>query len=435
MRLLLLLAVALCLPAQAGAGTLFLIDGRGWGHGIGMSQYGARGYAQAGWGYERILAHFYPGTELRGVPARRVRVLLAEGRTAVKVGSSKPFRVVDARGRVRKLKPGTRKLGAAGLAKLRFPLRYEPGASPLTLDGAAYRGALIMHRDGRQLMIVNKLPLDRYLRGVVPWEMPDDWHPEALRAQSVVARSYALATLKPGTRFDLYADTRSQVYGGVAAEAATTNRAIGSTAGQVLLWQGRVATTFYHSTSGGKTASAAEVWPRFAPVPYLVSVPDPYDGLSKHHRWGPFLLTPAQVGAKLGLGPVRDLVAGRGSSGRVTELKVKLRTGTRTMPAQDFRRALDLRSTWFSVRVLQLDAAPSRGLASRELPTVLTGFVRGLGKVRLEQQVNGGTWTTVKRIRTHPNGRFRITVTPRGTISYRLATPVGAGAAVTVKGR
>ena len=400
-----------------------------------MSQYGARGYAQAGWGYERILAHYYPGTELRVVPARRVRVLLAEGRAAVTIGSTKPFRVIDAGGKVRKLKPGTRKLVAARLAKLRFPLRYEPGASPLTLDGNAYRGALIVHRDARKLMVVNKLPLDRYLRGVVPWEMPDDWQPEALRAQSVVSRSYALATLKPGTPFDLYADTRSQVYGGVAAEAASTNLAIGSTAGHVLLWHGRVATTYYHSTSGGRTASVAEVWPRVVPVPYLVSVPDPYGGHSKHHRWGPVRLTPAQVGKKLGLGPVRDLLASRGPSGRVTELKLKLRSGTRTMLSQDFRRALDLRSTWFSVRVLELEAAPSRGLASKGLPTVLSGFVRGLGKVRLERQVNGGTWKTVKRIRTRPDGRFRVSVSPRRTTSYRLATRGGAGAVVTIKSR
>ena len=434
-RLLLLLVVVLCLPAQAVAGTLFLIDGRGWGHGVGLSQYGARGFAEAGWGYQRILAHYYRGTELRVVPARPVRVLLAEGRPAVKIGSSKPFRVVDARGKARKLKPGAQKLVAGKLAKLRFPLRYEAGAAPLTLDGDAYRGVLIVHRDARTLMIVNKLPLDRYLRGVVPWEMPDDWHPEALRAQSVVARSYALATLKPGTRFDLYADTRSQVYGDVAAEDESTNLAIGSTAGRALVWNGRVATTFYHSTSGGKTAAVAEVWPRATSVPYLVSVPDPHDNLSKHHRWGPFRLTLAQVGKKLGLGPVRDLVAARGPSGRVTEVKLKLRSGTRTMLSQDFRRALDLRSTWFSVRVLQLEAASGRGLASAGRPMVLHGFVRGLGKVRLEQQVNGGAWKTVKRVRTRPDGRFTVSVSPRRTTSYRLATPVAAGAAVTVKTR
>ena len=118
----------LALPAQAGAGTVFLIDGRGWGHGVGMSQYGARGYAEAGWGYQRILKHYYRGTELQLVPARPVRVLLAEGSAAVKIGSSKPFKVVDARGKVRKLEPGTQNVAAAKLARLRSPLRFVPGA-------------------------------------------------------------------------------------------------------------------------------------------------------------------------------------------------------------------------------------------------------------------------------------------------------------------
>ena len=154
---------------------------------------------------------------------------------AVQISSTKPFKVVDARGKVRKLKAGTQNLVAAKLKPLRLPLRYVPGGAPLQLDGTAYRGALLVHRRAGKLTVVNRLPLDRYLRGVVPWEMPDDWQREALRAQAVVARSYALATLKPGALFDLYADTRSQVYGGIPAEAASTNRAIGSTAGRVAL--------------------------------------------------------------------------------------------------------------------------------------------------------------------------------------------------------
>ena len=425
--------VLLCLPAQAGAGTVFVIDGRGWGHGVGMSQYGARGFAEAGWGHERILKHYYRGTTLQLVPARPVRVLLAEGRTAVKISSAKPFKVVDARGKVRRLKAGTQSVAAAKLAPLRSPLRFVPGASPLRLDDDAYRGALLVHRRGGRLTIVNKLPLDRYLRGVVPWEMPDDWHPEALRAQAVVARSYALATLKPRTLYDLYADTRSQVYGGVRAEAASTNRAIGSTAGKVLYWNGRVATTFYHSTSGGQTLSVAEAWPRATPVPYLVSVADPHDGLSKYHRWGPFRLTPAEVGRKLGLRTVRDLLVARGPSGRVTEVKLKVGDGVRVMESQAFRRALDLRSTWFNVRVLNLDPPLARALADR--PVQLHGFVRGLAKVRLEQQLNGGTWTTVKPVRPRADGRFTVTVRPKRTTSYRLATPTAAGGAVTLQPR
>jgi stage II sporulation protein D len=428
-----LLALLLCLPAPASAATVFLIDGRGWGHGIGMSQYGARGYAQAGWRYGRILRHYYPGTELQAVPARPVRVLLLEGKARVRVSSSKPFKVVDARGRALRLKAGVRPVVAASLKEPRLPLRYEPGAAPLVLNGKAYRGSLVVHRQSGKLTIVNRLPLDRYLRGVVPWEMPDDWHPEALRAQSVVARSYALATLKPGKLYDLYADTRSQVYGGIEAEAETTNLAIGSTAGQVLLWNGRVATTFYHSTSGGRTVAIEEAWPRSAPVPYLVSVADPYDALSKHHRWGPVRLTPAEVGKRLHVRGVRDLVVARGPSGRITNVTLKLRAGVRAVAADDFRRGLELRSTWFGVRVLDLERPVARALASAESTVALKGFVRGAGKVRLEQQVNGGTWTTVRPVRRRPDGRFTVRVTPKRTTSYRLATGSAAGAVVTVK--
>jgi len=434
-RLLLLLALVLCLSAQANAGTVFLIDGRGWGHGVGMSQYGARGYAESGWGYQRILAHYYRGTQAKVVPARPVRVLLLDGKAAVTIGSTKPFKVIDARGKVRRFTPRMLDLAAKKISAARLPLRYEPGAAPLELNGNAYRGALLVHRKGGRLTVVNKLRLDRYLRGVVPWEMPDDWHSEALRAQAVVARSYALATLKPGKLFDLYADTRSQVYGGVQAEEATTNLAIGSTAGRVLTWNGRVATTFYHSTSGGRTVSVEEAWPRATPVPYLVSAADPYDRISKHHRWGLVRLSPAEVGKRLGIPAVRDVVVSRGASGRVIDVKLTARGGTRTMLSQDFRRALDLRSTWFTVRVLHLEQPASRSLAAARRGVVLKGFVRGLGKVRLEQQVNGGTWKTVKRIRLRPDGRFTATVAPKRTTSYRLATPGAAGGAVTLEAR
>ena len=112
-------------------------------------------------------------------------------------------------------------------------------------------------------------------------------------------------------------------------------------------------------------------------------------------------------------------------------MRLKAVRSARTMLSQDFRRALDLRSTWFSVRVLNLDPPLERALADR--PVKLRGFVRGLGRVRLEQQVNGGTWTTVRPVRTRPDGRFTITVSPRRTTSYRLATPKAAGGAVTVK--
>jgi SpoIID/LytB domain protein len=124
-------------------------------------------------------------------------------------------------------------------------------------------------RARKTLSVVNSLPLDEYVRGVVGGEMPDRWRIAALEAQAVAARSYALATLKPGAHFDLYGDTRSQVYGGIAYETARTNIAVERTAGKVLTWNGRVATTYFFSTSGGRTADVHEVWPRLPAVPYL----------------------------------------------------------------------------------------------------------------------------------------------------------------------
>ena len=102
----------------------------------------------------------------------------------------------------------------------------------------------------KKLRVVNVVALEAYLRGVVPREMPKHWPLEALKAQAVAARSYALVRLLKGKPFDLYSDWRSQVYGGIAAEAPRATEAVQATAGQVVLYQGKVATTFFFSSSG-----------------------------------------------------------------------------------------------------------------------------------------------------------------------------------------
>src|SRR5436190_319890 len=208
--------VALALPATGAAGTVFLLDGRGWGHGVGMSQWGAEGYARHGYDYRRILAHYYPHTTIEAASPRPVRVLLSQGRDAVRVGSAAPFVVLDARGRKLHL-PARSVVLSRRLAlrhtKLRPPLRFEPGAQPLQVDFAGYRGDVVIKRKPGGLTVVNVLPLDRYLRGVVPWEVPKGWRGATYEAQAVAARSYTLATLKPGKDFDLYSDPRPQING------------------------------------------------------------------------------------------------------------------------------------------------------------------------------------------------------------------------------
>ena len=119
--------------------------------------------------------------------------------------------------------------------------------------------------------------------------------------------------------FDLYSDVRSQVYRGVEGETARTSEAVRATSGEVVLYGGRVATTYYFSTSGGRTASAADVFG--TPVPYLLSRPDPYDEASPHHRWGPVLLGARTLQSKLALdGRVLDALGVPTASGRLRSL-------------------------------------------------------------------------------------------------------------------
>src|SRR5438067_300166 len=272
--LLALAASSLAAPSGALASSLFLTKGGGWGNGVGMSQWGAEGYALNGWDYKRILAHYYPQTTISVVAQRPVRVLLAEARDRVTVASSAPYLLVDARGKKvhvpAKALPLTPRL-LLGRQRLAPPVEIVPGAQLLTFDGAGYRGSLTLLRTGGKLSVVNTLPLELYLRGVVPSEMPGHWGTEAYKAQAVAARSYALATLRPASPFDLYPDNRSQMYGGVGAEQAADDAAVAATAGQVLTYNGQVITAYYDSNSGGRTAAVEEVFAGVKPVPYLVS--------------------------------------------------------------------------------------------------------------------------------------------------------------------
>ena len=315
----------------AAIGATFVISGHGWGHGVGLAQYGAYGYAQHGFAYDKIVAHYFPGTQLGRAPVARVRVLLASGGAKLKIGSAADFTVRDASGATHDVAAGTytltpalklRLLGGEKAKALTGPLTFQPGSAPLALQ-RRYRGSIQVDVTGGKLRAINYVGLEQYLYGVVPSEMPFSWAPEALKAQAVVARSYALATKRSGA-FDLYPDTRSQVYLGVDHEKPSTNAAVDATAGKVVLYNGQPARTYFYSTSGGRTASAADVWG--GSIPYLVSVPDPYDTISPYHNWGPFAFDGTKLGRLLHAGAaVRDVRTAINSSGRVTTLTVLTR--------------------------------------------------------------------------------------------------------------
>ena len=426
-------------PPPAYGEAVFVVSGRGYGHGVGMSQYGAYGQALAGRTYDQILAHYYTGTQLGKAGRKELRVLVAEGRRAVTVSSSVPFTAADASGTVFKLPKGALTLradlrlrSAAGPVAAIQPLVLRPAKKvPLALDGKLYRGKLELVPQGQFLRVVNVVALESYLQGVVAGEVPHSWPSEVLKAQAVAARSYAIASLLKGKPFDLYADVRSQVYLGVAGEKSSTTKAVEDTAGQVVLYGGKVATTYYFSTSGGKTASAADVF-GFA-VPYLVSRPDPWDKLSPYHTWGPVLLGARTVQSKLGAGArVIDAKGAPTPSGRLRSLTLETVSGAEQVPASLVRTALGLRSTWLTMGVLRLERA-TRGAVVFGSSTRLSGVGRGLGTPRLASSFDGAAWSPVVNATPDSLGAVSLDVSPTRTMRYRLEAEGGASPALLVQ--
>ena len=425
-------------PSSYGE-AVFVVSGRGYGHGVGMSQYGAYGQALAGRTYEQILAHYYTGTEIGKAGRKELRVLLAEGRRAVTVSSAVPFTAVDASGLMYKLPKGSLTLrpdlslpSDSGPVAAIQPLVLRPGKkAPLSLDGKLYRGKLELVPQGEFLRVVNIVALESYLQGVVAGEVPFSWPAEALKAQAVAARSYAIASLLKGKPFDLYSDVRSQVYLGVAGEKPSTTKAVLDTTGQVVLYGGKVATTYYFSSSGGKTASAADVF-GFS-VPYLVSRPDPWDKQSPYFRWGPVLLGARTVQSKLGAeGRVLDARGVATPSGRLRTVTLDTTAGSEPVPATLVRTALGLRSTWVTIGVLRLDR-PSRGAVVFGSSAHLSGVGRGLGTPALASSPSGAAWTTEFTIAPDAAGGIAVDVTPPRTTRYRLEAEGGASPALLVQ--
>ena len=407
---------------------VFVVTGRGWGHGVGLAQWGAYGYARQGTGYDEILAHYYQGTQLGDAPVKRMRVLLAGAAKTLAVGSMAPFKGRDALGEIHELDAGTQKFGpglrllGSGDQKaqpLQGPLVFLAGREPLEVNKRAYRGEVRVNVDKGKLRAINSLGLEAYLYGVVPAEMPHRWPAEALKAQAVAARSYALATKRSGD-FDVYSDVRSQVYRGISEEEEPTNEAIDATAGQVLTYGGKIARTYFFSSSGGRTATVTDVWPSSGALPYLVAVDDPYDTVSPYHRWGPLVFTAKGVRAKLKVpGPLRDQRTVVTPSGRVGTLVAVGPTGETFVSGADVRRLLGLRSTWFRVGVLTL-ATPEAPVAAGGQLT-LTGLARGVTGTTLEQRAPGEGWTPLAKVKPNATGLFAIAVKPTGTTLYRLA--------------
>jgi len=356
-----LLAALACacgaLAAGAQAQVNWVVRGHGFGHGVGMSAYGAYGYALHGKDYKFILGHYYPGTSLGKISGPHVvRVLLetasgdvtfseATGACGVKL---EPTRSYEAHrlGKVVVLRTS----GGKPLKRCGGTLRAAGGAGIVKIGATRYRGALeVVPTGSSQLNVINALGVDAYVKGVIPNESPPSWPLEELKAQAVASRSFALTAGVGGEGFDLYADTRSQVYKGLESEYTTSDVAAEQTAGQVLMYEGQIAETLFSACSGGKTESMQNIFG--AAVPYLVGVPDPYDGLCPLHEWTLKLSGP-EISAKLsGLldGRLAKVVITKvGYSPRIIEAKLYGTGGVTTVTGEQLEIALGGYSTWMT---------------------------------------------------------------------------------------
>lgn len=348
----------------AAKSTTFVLRGAGFGHGIGMSQYGAYGQARDGRNYKTILRTYYTGTTIEKSSKDTIRVILRLGPSSltfnggttvgdVELTSSRRYRVRRNGGRVQLLSGSNVIASSSSKLVVKGKAIKLNGTAINGLSNGRYRESIeFSPSDLGGLAAVNALDLDSYVQGVVPGEIPSSWHEEALKAQSVAARSYALTTDAGGALFDQWPDTRSQVYKGIAVETTRTNRAVQDTAGLVVKSGGRVATTYFFSTSGGQTENIDKIW-NSKSVAYLKSVKDPWDKLSPYHRWT-VRFSRAQLQSKLRpwvRGQLRDVrVVERGVSPRVVRARVIGTRGSKTIKGTELRTRLGLRDTWVSFK-------------------------------------------------------------------------------------
>jgi stage II sporulation protein D len=430
-----------------GSGALFLFSGHGWGHGVGMGQWGAQGYALQGYTSAQILTAYYPGTTPGTTPETSIRVLLANGKKKLTLSSTGAITVVDANGASHTLAAGQTSLtpalelavdGSTSPQPLAPPLTFSPApGSTLTL-GRAYRGQVVVDVSNGRLRAIDVLPLEQYLYGVVPAEMPSTWLSAALEAQAVAARSYALASRRAGAPFDVYGDTRSQAYLGVSVETPAATEAVDETAGEVLLYNNQIADTLFSSSTGGWTQSAADAFGSTG-LPYLVSQKDPYDTISPYHNWGPVEVTARTLGKALGVkGRILDATVAHNSSRRVKTVNIaSLSRGTvRSTSAGGAatQSALGLRSTWFSVGVLTLEPPAPNSAVAPGTRIRLAGVVRGVRNVVVQERTSGEPWKQLRRVvPAAKTGAFHFAVRPVATTDYRLATAHDAAAFVRIR--
>ncbi|MBE0448251.1 MAG: SpoIID/LytB domain-containing protein [Actinobacteria bacterium] len=371
----------------------YTFEGYGYGHGIGMCQWGAKGRADSGQTYQQILSRYFQGTQVTSnysVPSRvRVRLFGSSNlsRAYIEGGGSTTFNFIKtdgsyvykgaigkwaivstSTGLLRLIKPD----GTIGADNLTGPIIATNTLGSLVVYNAsgsryhAYEGSIYIYpNSSASFYLVNYVQFEPYyLYGL--GEVPSSWPYQALYAQAIAARSYAIRNMKPQDKFDLYDSVASQVYVGVDKINEVSNgtnwgarwkKAVDDTASKVITYNGAVISAYYFSSCGGHTENVELAWPNASPQPYLKGVSD-IDSSGKafcqqsgnsSFSWSK-TISKADFESKLGIPNIANLrVTKMGVSPRISQLEIVQSNGIKTsMQGNTFRLKLGLKSTWIS---------------------------------------------------------------------------------------
>ena len=424
------------------------LSGHGYGHGHGMSQWGAFGAATQGRTWPQILEFYYPGTTLASLGNTAIRVRLdAVGSGTLYLpnavglnlasGAGTPLALAQVNGAgqpINRYRVWTRSDGSLQVEALSSPgaglppawTFYQYSASPAVFSNSSrgdlvdvllangsprtYRGSIVANwLSSISITPVSVLPMESYLRAVVPAEMPSSWHPNALAAQAVAARSYAAqnrASAPMGRTYDTCDTTWCQMYSGVPAEAASSDTAIAATAGQTLTYLGQPAFTQFGAANGGWSAAGSQ--------PYLVAKADPYDGAVPNgaNTWTNSISVASIESHWPSIGSYQRLRIisrdGNGQwGGRVLQAAIDGSTGSVTVTGAAIRSAFGLRSEWFLPTNPRSAPSYPRDVNGDRLADVLA-VVADTGDLRMYAGNGASGWNPMSVIGTGFTGFSKV---------------------------
>lgn len=351
--------------ASASSSTI-TFQGKGNGHGVGMSQWGAKGMADKKYTYDKILSFYYTGVKLetKNTSSQKIRVLLGKSIASASVSATTNYIIKDSKGKtIVSLKSG--QIAKVSYSKgyysvysvihkktfkTKYPLYVVPTkAGAVRYKNLKYDGQLFLYQN-KGMNIVNHVPLESYVAGVLPYEMYATWPTEALKAQSVAARTYSIKRLGAKGYWDVDDTINYQVYRGKNEHEKRMKELTNSTKGKVLTYQGKYIDALFYSSSGGHTLSA-QYWGNH--VPYLIGKKDPYDRSEYVTKGWTYSISKKDLGSRYGIGTVKSIQVLKTAENRPVTLKINGTSKSIVVSAHSLRTklgGLKVKSTYFSIK-------------------------------------------------------------------------------------